>query len=327
VGFSPIDKLEDNQAPDRPITRRVAGRRWLIVVVVALLAAMAVRLLTRPEELTHFQRLSTRVLLIAVSFQFLSQLLWNGSMLLPLQIHMKDLGFWELFMIRAGGVLAGYVVPVAGNLAVRLMYLKRRGLSYAEFTWATVVSNVLALFSGAMLAVVAVGILWWKLGTPSSAVLTLTATVLALGIASLVVFHSLPRLAGHARVQRWPWISGLSTFQTSGRTMGGALALLLMRHCLNFLTFGLLFQSLSRAPLEFVTGGLVYAISSPMRMIALTPGNLGVDEWVVAIVGRILTVELTTGLIVALVFRGVSLVAQVLGVLLGGAWLALWSTP
>lgn len=328
MGFPPIGQRDDDQSPGQAITRGLSGRRWLIVaVVVALLTAIAMRLFTRPEDLTHFQRLSTTVLLVTVFFQFLSQLLWNGSMLLPLRSYMKGLGFWELFMVRTGGVVAGYAVPVAGNLAVRMTYLKRRGLTYSEFTWATLVSNVLALFSGAAVAVVAVGILWKMAGTPPVQVLGLTAIVLALGVTGLVVFHFLPRLAGHSRLPRWAWISGMTSFQMTRRTMASALALLLVRHCFNFLTFGLLFQSLSRVPIEFVTGGLVYAISTPMRMIAITPGNLGVDEWVVAIIGRVLSFDLTTGLIVALVFRGVSLVAQVLGVLLGGVWLALWGGP
>jgi len=119
----------------------------------------------------------------------------------------------------------------------------------------------------------------------------------------------------------------MSGFTTSHRTTAWSLALLFMRYSFNFLTFGLLFQSLSRAPIGFVTGGLAYAITTPLRMVAITPGNLGVDEWVMAIVGSVLSIDLTTGLIVALMFRGVSLVGQTLGVLVGWAWLTLWGTP
>jgi lysylphosphatidylglycerol synthase-like protein len=323
-----MDSVNEGQDPDRKIAGPSSRKRRLMAaVVVALLAAMAFPLYWRYEELTHIQRLSTSVLLAAVFSQFMSQMLWNGSMLLPLQTFMKGLGFWELFMVRTGGLLAGYVVPVAGNLAVRMTYLKRRGLTHSEFAWATLLSNVLALFSGGVLAVFAVGILWMMTRIPPASIIGLAASVLALGIAGLVVLRFLPRFVRETRFQRWLPGSDMRGFQTSRRTMAWALALLLMRHSFNFLTFGLLFQSLSRAPIDFVTGGLVYAITSPARMIIITPGNLGINEWVVAIVGRVLSFDLTTGLIVALVFRGVSLVAQVLGVLLGGAWLALWGGP
>ena len=194
-------------------------------------------------------------------------------MLLPLRPFMKRLGFWELFMVRTGGFVAGYIVPVAGNLAVRMAYLKRRGLSYSEFTWATIVSNVQALFSGAALAAAALVVLWKVAGPPPASIVGLTAGLMALGIAALVVLRFLPRLAGHPRLQKWPWLSGMSTFTTTGRTTALSLALLLMRQGFNFLTFGLLFQSLSQTPTAFVTGGLAYAITSPVRMVVVTPGK------------------------------------------------------
>ena len=72
-------------------------------------------------------------------------------------------------------------------------------------------------------------------------------------------------------------------------------------------------QSLSRSAGDFLAGGLIYALTSPIRMVNITPGNLGVAEWVAALVGQMLEVDLTTGLIAALAFRGVGLVGQGLG--------------
>ena len=53
-------------------------------------------------------------------------------------------------------------------------------------------------------------------------------------------------------------------------------------------------------------------------MVTITPGNLGVNEWVVALIGKLLSFDVATGLLVALVFRGMSLAAQVLGGSSGG---------
>jgi hypothetical protein len=310
------------------VSFRGPGPRWLIPAgLIALVAAMAAYLFTRREELINFQRLSLTVLLLGLCLQCLSLLLWNGTVLLPLQISMKRLGFWELFMVQTGGFLAGYLVPVAGNMAVRMTYLRRRGLAYADFTWATLLSNIVVLSTGAALAVFAVGILWMMEGTPSASVLGLTAGVLALGVMGLTVFRFLPRLAGHPRLQRWSWLGGMSGFRASRRTVSWVAALSFTRHCCSFLTFGLLYQALSQAPGGFLTGGLVYAITSPVRMVVITPGNLGVNEWAVAIMGKALAFDVTTGLIVALVFRGLTLGAQGLGVLLAWACLGLWSKP
>jgi uncharacterized membrane protein YbhN (UPF0104 family) len=112
-------------------------------------------------------------------------------------------------------------------------------------------------------------------------------------------------------------------FAADRRTMTRVLALSLFRHALNFATLGLLYQSLTQRPGDFLTGGLVYALSSPVRMVNLTPGNLGINEWVVAIVGKALAFDVATGLIVALVYRAVTVLSQGMGVVMGWIWLAL----
>lgn len=291
-------------------------------MVVVLLAAMAAHVWMRREEVAYLQRLSLPILLVTLLFQFLVQLLVNEALLLPLQTYMKQLGFWEFFIVRTGGVFAGSLVPVAGGLAVRLTYLRRRGLTYLDFTWATIVSNVLALVAAAALAVVATGILWAVAGTPPALILWLSVGVLALSVAAQTVFQWLPRLARHHFFERWPWVSGISGYTAARGTMISVFMLSLARHALNFVTFGLLYASISRLPRDFLIGGLIYTLTSPFRIVNLTPGNLGINEWVVAIVGQGVAFDVTTGLIVALVFRGISFLAQVLGVLFAWAWLA-----
>ena len=102
-------------------------------------------------------------------------------------------------------------------------------------------------------------------------------------------------------------------------------ALSLVRHTLNFATFGLLCQSLSGRPGDFLDGGLMYALTTPLRMVNITPQNLGIIEWFVALVGQALAFDLTIGLIVALAFRGIGLVAQLMGALFGSLWVARWN--
>ena len=329
MGSLPVERLKSDQSAGEAIIGRPSRRRWLIsLLAIALVAGVGARLFTRPEELTHLRRLSATVLLSAVLAQWVSQLVWNSATLLPLRTHVKNIGFWELFMLRTGGFLVGSIVPVAGNFALRMTYLRRRGLSYADFAWATILSNVMLLFSGTALAGLAVAVLWVVAGIPDPPVLLLTGAVLVIGVAALVVTGLLPRLGAHPLLRRWPWLAAISDFKASRRTMAWVLALSLIRHVFSFLAFGMLYQSLSPAPGGFLTGGLIYAITSPSRVVAITPGNnLGLNEWVVALVGKVLSVDLTTGLIVALAFRCVSLAAQALGVIIGATWLATWGAP
>lgn len=288
---------------------------------------MAVHVSRSRDELANLQRLSIDVLIGTCALQFLSQVFLNASMLLPLQTRVGGLGFWQLYLVRTGGLFVGSLVPVAGGLAVRLAYLRKRGLTYADFTWATLFSNVLALVAAAAVAVVATVALWMMAGRPPAAVLGVSGGVLALSAAVLAVFELLPRMTRHPTLQKWRWLAGMSGLAASGRMATSVFGLSVMRHVLNFATFGLLYRSLSGAAGDFLTGGLVYALTSPIRMVNITPGNLGVVEWFVALVGKMLEFDVTTGLIVALAFRGVSLVAQVLGALGGSAWLALGGAP
>jgi hypothetical protein len=291
--------------------------------VFALFAAMALYVSRTHGELAHVQRLSIQMLIGTCALQFVSQIVLNASLLLPLRTCVTALGFWELYLVRTGGFFVGSLVPVAGGLAVRLAYLRSRGLTYLDFTWATLFSNVLALGAAAVLAVCATGLLWMTAGPPPGPILGVSAGVLAISVAALAAFEFLPRLTRHPRLQRWRWLSGMSGLKTRRGMATWVFGLSLVRHVLNFVTFGVLYQSLSRGSGDFLTGGLVYALTSPVRMVNITPGNLGVTEWFVALVGKVLAFDLITGLIVALTFRGVALVAQGLGALFAWAWLAL----
>ena len=233
------------------------------------------------------------------------------------------LGYWELFVVRAGGVLASYGVPVAGNIGVRLAYLRRRGLDYSQFAWATITSNVLGLAAAAALGLIALAMLWMRAGSVPVPVVALSAAVSVLGLGGLVALGVLPRLAGHSWFQRWSWLSRMSGHEMSRRTIVSVVVFSFGRHGFNFLSFGLLYQALLHTPGQFLNGGLVYAITTPIRIVAITPGNLGINEWVTAAVGMMLSFDVTIGLIVALVFRILSFAAQTLGGLSAAAWLAL----
>ena len=294
-------------------------------IVVALFAAIAVHLSRSREELDSVRRLSLQELVVACALQLAAQICLNGSLLLPLKACVSGLGFWELYLVRTGGFFVGSIIPVAGGLGVRLAYLRRQGLTYLDFTWATLLSNVLALAAAALLAAAATGVLWMIAGPPPVLVLAVSAGVLAMSVAAVVVFELLPRVTRHPRLRKWRWLSDMNTLNASPRMAAAVFALSLVRHTLNFATFGLLCQSLSGRPGDFLDGGLMYALTTPLRMVNITPQNLGIIEWFVALVGQALEFDLTIGLIVALAFRGIGLVAQLVGAGFGSLWIARWN--
>jgi hypothetical protein len=305
---------------------RRSVRRWVsAAVVVALLAAIAVHFTKAQAELSMVRRLSVGMLAATSLLQLVSQVFLNLSFLLPLQRSVTRLGFWELYLVRMGGFFVSSLVPVAGGIGVRLAYLRGRGVGYLEFTWATLLSNVLALAAAAVLGAAATAVLWATAGPLPRAVLAVSAGLVALSAGVIAAFEYLPRWAAHPGFRRWRWLAGMRELAAGRALTSWVLVFSLVRHALNFVTFGLLYQALSDAPAGFLAGGLVYALTSPVRMVNITPGNLGVTEWFVALVGSLVAFDVATGLIVSLAFRGVALVGQGAGAAFGSAWLALRS--
>lgn len=289
----------------------------MIAVAIVLLAAIGVHLAMQADDLRQLSRLSLTVLAGSVALLFGSHLAQNESLLLPLRTHLPRLGFWELFFVRTGGLVVSSAVPVAGGVAVRLAYLRRQGLTYGDFAHATLLSNVLALVAAACLALLTTVALWALAGTPPMAALVLLVALLASGAGALVVLQSLPRLARHPRLARWLPAGGDPSVNAA--VVRRVFLASVLRHLTSFVAFGWLYSALSEAPGGFLAGGLVYALTAPVRMVNITPGNVGVNEWAVAVVGRSLAFDLTTGLLVGGVFRVASLVAQGIGILVGWA--------
>ena len=310
----------EQQAPSQPSTS--AARRWVTwTVVLASFAAIVVYLSRTQEELASARRLSIQLLGVTTVIQLVSQICLNGSLLLPLLKRVTRLGFWELYLVRTGGFFVGSLVPVAGGLAVRLAYLRGRGLTYLDFTWATLFSNVLALAAAAVLASAATAVLWLTAGRPPAAVLWVLGGVLFISLIVAAGFEYLPRFTRHPKLGKWRRLSEMSSLTASRPLALKVFGLSVARHALNFVTFGLLYQSLSGEPASFLAGGLVYALTTPVRIVNITPANLGVTEWFTALVGRMVAFDVATGLIVSLAFRGVALVAQSAGAAFGSAWL------
>ena len=251
-------------------------RRWITAAVVVLLvAAMAIYISGRREELASLERISLGVLLVTGLLQFGAQASLNGSLLLPLRRSMAALGFWELYLVRTGGLLAGSVLPVAGGPGVRLAYLRGRGLSTRDFVWATLFSNTLGLAAAAALSVVALAVLWARAGRPNDAVLAVTGGVAALSLAIALGVEYLPRVTHAGWLRRW-FPHAPHPIETTSPLAVRVFGLALARHVLNFVTFGLLYTALSGVQSAFLTGGLVYALTSPVRIVHITPGNIGI---------------------------------------------------
>ena len=166
---------------------------------------------------------------------------------------------------------------------------------FGAVVWQTLVQIFMnwALVAAAILAVAASGVMWWLIGQPPLLVFGLAAAI-ALGAAAAVLLTgAIPRLAARGRLGQRAWVEALSEHSLDRSTALGVVGASLLRHIMNFVTFGLLYGAITQSPQSVLTGGLVYALTSPVRMVNITPGNVGVNEWVVAVVGGALAFDVT----------------------------------
>ena len=98
----------------------------MVAAAIVLLAAIGIHLALQIEDVRQLSRLSPGVAIGSLVLLLASHLAQNESMLLPLRVHLPRIGFWELFLVRTGGLVFGSAVPVAGGPAVRLAYLEQR---------------------------------------------------------------------------------------------------------------------------------------------------------------------------------------------------------
>ena len=87
----------------------------MIAAAIVLLAAIAIHLAQQFEDVRQLSRLSPGVVIGSLVLLFASQLALNESMLLPLRVHLSAIGFWELFLVRTGGLVVGSAAWRAGR--------------------------------------------------------------------------------------------------------------------------------------------------------------------------------------------------------------------
>jgi len=76
-------------------------------LVILLWAAIVAYVARSHEDVARFRRLSAPVLLGTLLLQFLSQLFYNGVLLVPLRTYVKELGYWRVLHGSNGGIPPG----------------------------------------------------------------------------------------------------------------------------------------------------------------------------------------------------------------------------
>ena len=304
--------------PLRSASRLLKAAKWFVLVL--LLGAFAAYLWANQSEFQRLLDLSGITLLEVVTGRAIAYLALIGATTYCLRRYAPNLNSLEFLAASSAGTILS--LPGAAQ-AAKSAYLKgRHGVELQRSLAISGVIVVVALSTASLTALI--GLAWLEThGNANLHLLWLLSACTLFGAGLILVFAG--RLPKTGRLQRFSYFPETWAQVVGDRwRMLTVAALLCVRSLSSFLAFGLLFAALASVPNGLVTGGVVDALTFALRLVMITPGNLGVYEWVVAILSSSVGSTLATGLACAAIYRAAGLLvtgsAGLISVLLlGGA--------
>jgi len=287
-----------------------------LAIAVVLLVAVAWYLYEHRDDIFIVSALSLQVILLAVTARAIAFIAAVQANFAVIRLFTPVLGKLEFLVLSSGGLLLGHLAPPGSTYAAKSIYLKRRhNLGHQQFLAVSLVVGFLALATSGAIALLALGIIW-AASSEFPALSWVAALTMLIPTAIFLRFpHTFSALLG--RVKK---LGGLARTWNHLRSARGSIwhasIFLLGRALASFVGFGVLFMALTGGSDWFLRGGVVDALSAVLRLVRLSPGNLGIYEWMVAGFGHDMGAALSTGLVAAASYRlagmvGVALVALI----------------
>ena len=286
------------------------------VITVGLLAAMAFYLYGHWNDLSLVSVLSLQVALFIIAARAVAFLVAVQANTELVRMFAPTIGRIEFLVLSSSSLLLGQLAPPGSTYAAKTVYLrKRHGLRHQEFFAISLVLGFLALAASGITALLALTIMWLRdLHIP------VMFSIGAVGmLAPIALFLGLPAVFSNTvgRIKRLEVLVNTGTqLRASNRRILRASFFLLIRSLVSFSGFGILFMTLTDEH-GFLLGGVVDALSTILRLVRISPGNLGIYEWMVAGLGHGVGATLSTGLVAAALYRMAGVVGATVVTLLG----------
>lgn len=297
---------------------------WLLVLVA--LAATALLASRGADELALLRRLDPLAALALVALQVAYLVVQSGRFHVVLvRLAEHHVGFWPWLRLFVIGRFLNLFVPQAGNV-YRAVELKRRfDVGYTRFVAAFVNAPWIAMvlnFALGALVLVALEPAARVAGVPLW--LALAAAAVAASLGPWLVALVLPLLPRRFRAAAWArtqlddmlgvTLASLRDARYLARVLAWTLAAFVQAVAMLWLTFVAL-----GAPVGLAEAVAFYVLLQLATYVALTPGNLGVQELAFAALASGLGAAAVDGVLVSALTRVTGVVALVLLALpLGG---------
>jgi uncharacterized membrane protein YbhN (UPF0104 family) len=284
--------------------------RYLLIIALLLLSLAGIAL-----YLWHNQQLV--ILLANLSWQtaiflVILRLLFVGLNGLFLKLFAAKLNVtlaWhEWIGLPFVTTMGNYLTPLSGGMLARAAYLKNRhGLSYTHFTTLLAANYLLTFWVATLTGFCLMPFLWQQARTPW---LMLLFFIVSWVLLSMVLIMPIPQLSSTRRVVRMfnQALVGWRTVRDDHRLMWQLVILTMVSLLLNAAAFWLAYCALQVK--ISVPAALMISLSTVFSTLTtITPGNFGIREAFISFMSEIVGVGVGTGLLVALLIRGGTLVS------------------
>jgi uncharacterized membrane protein YbhN (UPF0104 family) len=284
--------------------------RLVLAILVFLLSLMGITLYLWDNKqlvalLTNLS-LKTAVVLITLRLIFVG---FNGLFLklysAKLNVH---LNWYEWIGLPYITTMGNYLTPLSGGMLARAAYLKNRhAFSYTNFTTLLAANYLITFWVVSLTALFIIPFLWQQANAPW---LLLLFFIVCWGLLTAILLMPIPRLVSTKRPVRMlnQALLGWKAVRDDRRLIWQLLLLTIASLLLNAAAFWLSYWVLQVT--VSVPIAIMISISAVFSvLVTLTPGNFGIREAFVCFMSAVVGVGAGTGLLVALLIRGGTLVS------------------
>ncbi|MGB8275314.1 MAG: hypothetical protein WCF16_08625 [Alphaproteobacteria bacterium] len=279
---------------------RITLAKW--VVAAALLGAFAAYLWSNKSELGRLRDISGATASYVLAARLIAYWAQVSATAQLARFYAPGLKTLEYLAVASGGSIANVVSVPGMAYGAKTLYLKsRHGIGHQTFLAITTITALFSITLGGLMALLGLAWLGGR-GASINGLFWVFGSGLTLGPMLLPLFVASRPMAGlSARFA--VFVESWALLVRQRRLMVSVVALLALRSAASFLGFGVLFAALAGTINSFLVGGVLDSLSMLLRVVTITPGNLGVYEWSVAGLGRGAGVSLAIGLACAALYR------------------------
>jgi uncharacterized membrane protein YbhN (UPF0104 family) len=279
-----------------------------ILIFLLSLIGIAFYLWDNKQLVTLLTNLSlkTAVVLIILRLIFVG---FNGLFLklysAKLNVHLR---WYEWIGLPYITTMGNYLTPLSGGMLARAVYLKNRhALSYTNFTMLLAANYLITFWVVSLTALFIIPFLWQQTNAPW---LLVVFFIVCWGLLTAILLMPIPRLVSTKRPVQVlnQALLGWQAVKDDRCLIWQLLLLTIASLLLNAAAFWLSYWVLQVT--VSVPMAIMISISAVFSaLVTVTPGNFGIREAFVSFMSAIVGVGAGTGLLVALLIRGGTLVS------------------